>query len=334
MYRAHAEYHHRPYKKDISSSDIFFTFAKLYVVLFTLFHISVWFTERPFFQFKEITLSGTHAVPTSDVEQIIREPLEYRLYYAWKRNNAAFYPRARVEQRIKELDRRLASVHVSVNRSNIEVAISEFVPKIRYCLSPLNRENGNTLELPTLLAPGATSSTTTKSDIQDTVAVPREGDSELGLKELPVPEHIDAHSHDCFWADGRGYIFAVAPYYSGFPLLTIIEKDPVESSEVIKTEDPIGSQVIDNASFDNLMGVVDALRVSGITVRQITLLANDDINLDIGFPWTVSMSLKRDANDSVDHLLLALKELGEGATGENTKLKHIDVRFGNKVFYK
>jgi hypothetical protein len=334
MYRAHAEYHHRPYKKDISSSDIFFTCAKLYVVLFTVFHISVWLTERPVFQFKNITLTGTHAVLSSDVEQIVREPLEYRLYYAWKRNNAAFYPRARIEQRIKDLDRRLASVNVSVDRSQIAVAIKEYTPKIRYCLSPLSREKGNVLELPSALVPDATTSTSSLPEVEIAVLVPPPGGAEVGLKELPVSELIDAHSHDCFWADEAGYIFAVAPHYSGFPLLTIVEKDPAGSSVLMQEDAPMGTKIVGDESFGTLMRIVESLKVSGVVVRQITLLANDDINLDVGFPWTVSMSLKRDANDSVDHLLLALKELGESATGEGTKLKHIDVRFGNKVFYK
>lgn len=336
MYRANADYHHKPYRKQVSGSDIFYVCTKWYIVLFTVLHISVWFTEQSVFQFRSLYVSGAHSVSNEEIASVVKEPLKSKKYFFWNKNNAVIYPKKYVEDSLKKLNPRLMSATVTVSRKNIYVDIAEYEPAIRYCLSPLIRVDSNSLVIPlSFIESDPTQATGTTALIEDaTVAIPVEGDEQLGLKEIPVPENIEGKSHDCYWADADGYIFSEAPSYLGLPIMTITEKDPSKSLLLLNEKSPIGKNIFDGESLSNLKIVMALLGDSGLSVRQILSLENNDITIDIGYPFMISLNLRKSPNDSIDHLLLALKELNVSTTSSETKVKFIDVRFSNKVFYR
>ncbi len=82
------------------------------------------------------------------------------------------------------------------------------------------------------------------------------------------------------------------------------------------------------------MVIINLLNEAGLYVRQVESLSNDDITLNAGFHWLVTLNLKRDPGETVDNLLLALKELKITSTSTESRINNIDLRFGNKVFYK
>lgn len=337
MYRAHADYHHRPYKNQNSGSDIFFMCAKWYIVIFTIAHISAWLTNQRFLQFDNINIYGVHSVDVREIDNIARNPFDKNLLYFWRVNNRMLYPTTRIEGELKKYNSRFEKVDLVLNRKNINIYVKEYEPKIRYCLTSLSRIDANILEINSATSSNSIDissevvATTTNDGF---VIVPKKGEEELGLKEVPLHEDVNINSHDCYWADDNSYVFAKSPQYSGLPIFTVIESDPVKSKTLEQGTSPIGQTIFDKNKYENIKSIVNSLNDVGLSVKQAETLTNDDIALDVGFPWVVLMNTRRSPEDSVDNLLLALKELKISTDSPETRFKQIDVRFGNKVFYK
>lgn len=347
MYRPRTEYRHRPYKANSrSGADIFFACAKVYVILFTLFSVTKWLSEQPALQFKNIVISGNHAVTVSDIEHIVRTPMEGRLLWIWKKNNALLYPTRTVRAAIAAADQRIASVAVVSNRREVVVRLNEYQPAFRYCLPRLSRVDAGVLTTPTAAfaedAEFASTSATGTPAITPAPEHPLASSSlqytpgevlNVGLQELPSPEPVAIDTHDCYWADDRGYIYARAPQYSGSPLLTVTESD-TSRNETLGGNIPIGNYIFSNDEFAHLMQAVNGLHDAGFNLRRIVRMQSSDIILDVGYPWNLALNIKDDPKNALQHFFLSLKELGDAATGEKSQLKVIDVRFGNKVFYR
>lgn len=351
MYRPHTEYRHRPYKSSSrSSADVFFVCIKVYIIVFTLIGITRWLSSQPGFEFHRIVIRGNHAVAVADIEQVIREPMQGKLLWIWNKDNALLYPTRTVRSRIESIDQRIASVAVHTSRNQVVVNISEYHPAFRYCLSRLDRSNGNTLLVPTAgvasdLASGSIPvSTTTPSPLasstplttmspSSTLAFTAGEQLSSGLLELPSPDTIGIDTHDCYWADDRGYIYAKAPQYSGSPLLTITESDPSRNATLLGPT-PVGTFIFSDNDFAHLNQAIDLLHSSGFVLRRVVRMQSSDVVLDIGYPWNLVMNIKDDPKSALQHFFLGLKELGVVATGEKSQLRVIDVRFGNKVFYR
>jgi hypothetical protein len=350
MYRPHTEYRHRPYKANARSfEDVFFVCAQVYVIIFTLFSLTRWLSDQPAVQFHNIVIKGNHAVEVSAIEKLIREPMEGRLLWIWRKDNVMLYPTHTVKARIEALDQRIASVAVVSTRSQVLVTLSEYKPTFRYCLSRLGRKDGGILTVPTtaldnqVAASSTDSSTSTAEVMRVASSSPLSTSSALfftagellseGLLELPSPDNVAIDTHDCYWADDRGYLFAVAPQYSGSPLLTITESDSSRNASLGATS-PIGTFIFEDAEFAHLRESIDELARANFSLRRIVRMQSGDVILDVGYPWNLAMNIKNDPKDALQHFFLGLKELGDAATGEKSQLKIIDVRFGNKVFYR
>lgn len=353
MYRQRTEYRHRPYKTNSrSSSDVFFAVAQFYVVIVTFLSITHWLTTQPIFQFHKIVITGNHAVSVTDIEKIVREPMDGNIFWVWKKNNALFYPAHTVAARIQDIDQRIASVAVIATRKQVTVSLSEYKPTYRYCLPRLKRQEGGVLQIPTKAFDGTESTTTNELissstslattsmqspayDSLSTTAIQLNPGEQLsaGLLELPSPEDVGVDTHDCYWVDDRGYVFARSPQYSGSPLLTIIENDS-SRNETLSGVSPVGTFVFDKDEYEHLSQIIAGLKSSNFTLRRLERMSSGDVVLDVGYPWNLAMNLKAEPKDALEHFFLALQELGDAATGDKSQLKVVDVRFGNKVFYR
>lgn len=334
MYRANSDYHHKPYKNQINGSDVFYICAKTYIIIVTIAYFSIWFTRQPFFQLTDIHIEGAHSIPSEEVREIASSELKVKKLYFWKVDNAILYPSKSIENELKKKYPRLISANVSLTRKNIYINISEYEPNMRYCLSLLDRENSSQLVLPQNLEMGSFTSTSTLDILSGESILEVDTKNELGLKEIPVKENIEGDSSDCYWADNKGYVFGTAPSYIGSPLLTIVEKIPEKSSTLSNDNSPIGKTILNEISLKNLKEIILLLKDSGLDVKQVSTISNNDVTIDIGYQFIIIMNLDKNPEESVDHLLLVLKELGVSSPYAETKVKYIDVRFKNKVFYR
>lgn len=136
-----------------------------------------------------------------------------------------------------------------------------------------------------------------------------------------IPEAIT-----CYYADKEGYVFSSAPDYSNAPYL-------VFEHEEILGEGPIGiGAYIENRDLLNTtMRFAERAALEGLSFRRIEFLATGDIAYYPDLGPTVIWSPGKDVEESATQLRIALRTLREET---NKDIESIDLRFGQKVFYR
>lgn len=127
----------------------------------------------------------------------------------------------------------------------------------------------------------------------------------------------------CFFADNAGHIFAPAPWYSGSPFLIFATMVPDES----------GRTILPREEFDKVNTFLRKLTDLGIAPRIVLENGANDFTIMTGEPWTVRWSPARDPEEDARNLSIVLQNLSGDHVSTST-LKSVDLRFGNKVFYR
>lgn len=133
----------------------------------------------------------------------------------------------------------------------------------------------------------------------------------------------------CYLGDDEGYIFSRAPDYSGyfFPIFIIHDASLHEGNI-------IGTYVLPRDEFLAIQGFLTALRTEGFTPKRIEYLGEHDYEIMTERPWRVRWSSTVLPTQSVENLRLVLRSIEQGKTANSDELKMVDLRFGNKIFYK
>ncbi|MDO8521030.1 MAG: hypothetical protein Q7S52_02860 [bacterium] len=133
----------------------------------------------------------------------------------------------------------------------------------------------------------------------------------------------------CYFADADGHIFARAPEYSGNPFLVFATTYPLIRDDVFLDN----FSVLPKEEFDRVNAFLSQLGTLGLTPRIVSEAGADDFVITIDEPWTIRWSLAGDPEADGANLALVLKELGSDPVAVE-RLESIDLRFGNKVFYR
>lgn len=134
---------------------------------------------------------------------------------------------------------------------------------------------------------------------------------------------------DCYFADETGHIFSRAPDYSGLPFLVFSTTHPAVDPDQLFTHQAI----LPSDEFATVKIFLDELRRAGLDPRLLRQMGEHDFLVATQMPWTVRFTSAADPRTTVEHLTLALEHLSdeEKAGGD---VGVIDLRFGNKVFYR
>jgi hypothetical protein len=127
----------------------------------------------------------------------------------------------------------------------------------------------------------------------------------------------------CSFADETGHIFALAPEYSGSPFLifqTTIRG--IDAHAILPTDE-----------FNKVNTFLALLAPLALIPRQVEQAGAHDFIITTDQPWVVRWSSTRDPRADVRNLALVLENL-ETDPANLATLKAIDLRFGNKVFYR
>ncbi len=131
---------------------------------------------------------------------------------------------------------------------------------------------------------------------------------------------------ECFFFDKEGFIYSKAPEFSS-PVY-------VEYRNGVEGE-PIGERVSTKETFDRVVKLSKGISLYGLKVEEIVFAENNSVNFNLS-QGSLYISLR-----GSDELTLA--NLGSLLDSPKTNLKnknggltvsYIDLRFGNKVFYK
>ena len=135
---------------------------------------------------------------------------------------------------------------------------------------------------------------------------------------------------DCYFADENGYVFSEAPEYIGYPFVAIIASTSVEGMPL---PSPLGTVPVGESEYKTIRNFVDQLARAGFTTHAITLLDKDDIKLSLDTPWTLLWTTTEKPEQSISNLQVLLTSMN-GDKKAKGEVREIDLRFGNKIFYK
>ena len=76
-----------------------------------------------------------------------------------------------------------------------------------------------------------------------------------------------------------------------------------------------------------------ALTEKGFTTHAVELLTDNDVRIKTDKEWDILWTTTKDSAESVMNMQLVLESIKKDSKGEQ-KISMIDLRFGNKIFYK
>jgi len=127
----------------------------------------------------------------------------------------------------------------------------------------------------------------------------------------------------CAFVDEKGFIFGLAPLFSGTIFLKFFDKRGQPSV--------IGKEMIPDAEFQKLRAFKDLLIKNDINVVKIILKDEGIYEVYSKEGWYILLNAKNEPNPSFNNLKLVLDtQIKE----KRAKLEYIDLRFGQKVFFK
>jgi hypothetical protein len=274
---------------------VFEHIAQVMLLSYALFVFVSWLTLRPAFQVTEVVIDGIHAVKEEGVAAVANDALSSKFLWRVFRNNIVFFPRERMLHDIVTLDPRIASVSLSFDsRHTLRIAINEYTVSALFCQS----DDPNVFAI----VPDKTTGTTTAL-------------SDTGAGELP----------HCYYADEQGYVFADAAEWSGHPYMTFLSSS---TAPLLRT------YILPKEEYANVNKFLASLSAINLRPNTVTILGNSDFRITTALPWNILWSSKEDPQKSADNLALVLTSLKSKNEKNSKELESIDLRFGNKIFYK
>jgi cell division septal protein FtsQ len=130
---------------------------------------------------------------------------------------------------------------------------------------------------------------------------------------------------DCYFLDTTGYIFAPAPVFSGNAYFQFYG---LASS----TDNPVGEHYLPSADFKNVDKFITSLTTLGVSSYALKLDSTITGTLYLTQGGELRFAQTEDYQTLLDNILTIYRQTDIFTHGEN--LDYIDMRFGNKVFYK
>lgn len=131
---------------------------------------------------------------------------------------------------------------------------------------------------------------------------------------------------NCYFLDSDGFIFDKAPEFTGNIYLVF--------TGVIEKEDPIRESYLPKEDFLKLQNFISTLKSFGFNIRRVHLSQSGDGYALLPNNSKILFTFGPDINKSADNLASFLVESKAVASDGGLKGQYIDIRFGNKIFYK
>ena len=127
----------------------------------------------------------------------------------------------------------------------------------------------------------------------------------------------------CFFANSEGYVFAEAPSFSGH--VYVVLRGPLYGEGA----DPRGKRYLPTPQFTKISELISLLSAKNIVSRSVRAMGSGDYALSVKEGTEVRFSIAQEASRLAENLQSAAAVLADKKQPE-----YIDLRFGNKVFYK
>ena len=128
----------------------------------------------------------------------------------------------------------------------------------------------------------------------------------------------------CAFIDQDGFVFDKAPYFSAGVYLTFLE----EATPTVPSG--LNFQVISEEQFKKIIDFKNLLTEENIKILQIIIKKEGIYELQTNESWSILLNEKNDSQLTYQNLKTTLDQIKD----KRKNLDYIDLRFGNKVFYK
>jgi hypothetical protein len=238
--------------------------------------------------------------------------------YLWlfPKTNLFLYPESSIQKELEDQFPRLENISLSIkNNKTLEVSLSERKALYTWC--------GDT-----------------PPKITD-VGLPQSGNTpDVGILQGRSPT---SGVSNCYFLDENGYIFDQAPYFSGevyFKFYGVPDVGILQGRS--PTSGVISGSYFAQQNFKQLVAFRDILL--GFGLKPVALYVGSDGNVEVALSGGTSFStdpqiifkLNADYQNVAENLETALttEPLQSEFKNKYSTLQYIDLRFGNKVYFK
>ena len=137
---------------------------------------------------------------------------------------------------------------------------------------------------------------------------------------------------DCAYADENGFVFEKAPYFSGAVFLKLVEQRNSDSGENAKAIDEyLGTSLIAESEFKTILEFTGLAAKTGGGVSEVILMKENIYEFYTQEGWKIILNDKNDPQSAYINLITALDA---NIKDKRQKLDYIDLRLGNKIYFK
>lgn len=267
----------------------------IFVVLFLILVAALSFISKiSRLNIQEVTVSGNKVIDTEAVQALVQRDTAGKYFWLFPKTNIFLYPKGKIKRDLADEFKRFKDISLSVQNARV-LAISVSERDPEYTWCGA--------------APTA------------------ESDKEV-----------------CYFLDAHGYIFDQAPYFSGavyFKFYGLAQPATAEGETSKGSDTPAGSYVAEGY-FDRLISFKNTLEDMSLKPVAASIESSGDIKI----------FLSRNSSLLSDPQIIIKKDSDFGKAAENFKaaldteplkskfktgyaaLEYVDLRFGNKIYFK
>jgi len=136
-------------------------------------------------------------------------------------------------------------------------------------------------------------------------------------------------SGECYFLDADGFAFETAPVFSGNPYLRYVTGTTTAAPSV-------GSRFLPPAAFRELQFFAESVRRLDLEPLTVFLSGGGDAEMTVSGAAKIIFSLSEGLNETLGNLTVLLNSGGvlDKMGKPPLRFDYIDLRFGNKIFYK
>ncbi len=134
----------------------------------------------------------------------------------------------------------------------------------------------------------------------------------------------------CYFMDDQGFVYKDSSATSSDEYLDFRDLRP----DFASSSSPIGTLPLPTSSFLDISRFAGLLSSIGLPATGVSIIGDDDVEVQTKL-GTIKVSLENSLDDQLDTLKTVVSQpVFVDAKGGINTFNYIDVRFGNKVFYK
>jgi hypothetical protein len=276
---------------------------RLGIILFfilAIFFGLVFLSRMQKFRITTVELSGEVLVVPDEVVFESGNFLSGYYIGLFPRNNFLIFPQSALQKFLKEKFKRIDTIQTKLSGfKKLEIIITERKQQALWCTSPA----------------GSVSPGSSPSDISSAGSAPPDSASSGSLSEK------------CYFLDDNGLIFSEAPNFSGDAYFKYYGG--------VNGDSPIGQTYLSTSTvFQEVSSFVQSVRQTVVTPVSVLVGNDGQFTMFLSSGGKIYFNQPDSLSKTADDLKVLLQTLSVSSSTSISNINYIDLRFGNKLFYK